>query len=140
MALNPNHTFEDLGEVKCSIAEKNCTPARVEFLKKLLEHNGFTVVVVKSPPPKVAAKPAPKPAPPPADGVAPPPPPPPPVEVPAPPPPPETFTVGVTDLTFSPINAVFNRELTTFEGAIVTSDYWKEREAAPKEDEWYWSK
>jgi hypothetical protein len=140
MALNPNHTFEDLGEVKCSIVEKNCTPARVDFLKKLLELNGFNVVVVKSPPPKVAAKPAPKPAPPPADGAEPAPPPPPVVEEPAPPPPPETFTVGVTDLTFSPINAVFNRELKTTEGAIVTSDYWKQREAAPKEDEWYWQK
>ena len=140
MALNPNHAFEDLGEVKCSIVEKNCTPARVGFLKKLLELNGFTVVVVKSPPPKVAAKPAPKPAPPPVDGAEPAPPPPPVVEEPAPPPPPETFTVGVSDLTFSPINAVFNRELKTPEGAIVTSDYWKQREAAPKEDEWYWQK
>ncbi len=146
MALNPNHTFEDLGEVKCSVVEKNCTPERVDFLKKLLEHNGFTVVVVKSPPPK-AAKPAPpKPAappPPPAEGAAPEaaaPPPPPPPAAPEPPPPPDTFIVGVTDLTFSPINAVFNRELKTFKGEIVTSAYWKQQEAQPKEEEWYWSK
>ncbi len=146
MALNPNHTFEDLGDVKCSIVEKNCTPERTDFLKKLLEHNGFVVVVVKSPPPKAAAKPAPpKPAAPPPpseDGITPvaaaPPPPPP--EAPAPPPPPDTYTVGVTDLTFSPTNAVFNRELKTFEGAIVTSAYWKQQEAAPKVDEWYWKK
>lgn len=147
MALNPNHTFEDLGEVKCSIVEKNCTPERVDFLKKILEHNGFTVVVVKSPPPKAAAKPAPKPAPapPPADGAAPeaaaaPPPPPPAPEEPAPPPPPDTYSVGVTDLTFSPTNAVFNRELRTPDGRIVTAAYWKQREAAPKVDEWYWKK
>ena len=145
MALNPNHTFEDLGEVKCSIVEKNSTPERVDFIKKLLEFNGFTVVVVKSPPPK-AAKPAapPKPAsPPPADGAAPEaaaPAPPPPPAAPAPPPPPDTFTVGVTDLTFSPINAVFNRELNMPDGTIVTSAYWKQQEAAPKVDEWYWSK
>jgi hypothetical protein len=138
MALNPNHTFEDLGEVKCAIVEKNCTPERVDFLKKLLEHNGFTVVVVKSPPPK-AAKPAPaKPAATVPAGDAPTPAPV--VEVPAAPPPPETFTVGVTDLTFSPINAVFNRELKTFKGQVVTSSYWKQLEAAPKEDEWYWRK
>jgi len=144
MALNPNHAFEDLGEVKCAIVEKNCAPERVDFLKRLLEHNAFTVVVVKSPPPK-AAKPAPPkpptPAPPPADGVplaaaAPPPV----VEEPAPPPPPDTFTVGVTDLTFSPINAVFNRELKTFEGAVVTSAYWKQLEDVPKVEEWYWRK
>ena len=137
MALNPNHTFEDLGDKKCSIAEKNCTPERTDFLKRLLEHNGFEVVVVKSPPPKAAAKPAPKPAAPAAEGA---PPPPPPVEEPAPPPPPDTFTVGVTDLTFNPANAVFNRDLKTFEGEVVTSAYWKQREAAPKVDEWYWKK
>ena len=143
MALNPNHTFEDLGEVKCSIVEKNCTPERVDFLKKLLEYNGFEVVVLKSPPPK-AAKPAPpKPAAPPsAEGVvaevvavAPPPP----VE-PAPPPPPDTYTVGVTDLTFSPTNGVFNRELKTFDDEVVTIAYWKQQEAEPQSDEWYWAK
>ncbi|MCD6011899.1 MAG: hypothetical protein K0Q79_1761 [Flavipsychrobacter sp.] len=141
MALNPNHAFEDIGEVKCAIVEKNCTPERTDFIKRLLEHNGFEVVLAKSPPPKVAAKPAPKPAAPPAEGAAP--------EVaaapslppePPLPPPPDTYTVGVTDVTFSPINAVFNRELKTFDGAVVTSDYWKQREAAPKEDEWYWKK
>lgn len=142
MALNPNHTFEDLGEIKCAIVEKNCMPERVEFIKKLLEHNGHQVVVVKSPPPKVAAKPAPKPAPPPADGAVPEaaaPLQPPPAE-PEPPPPPDTYTVGVADLTFSPINAVFNRELKTLEGAVVTSDYWKQRDAEQKEDDWYWQK
>ena len=42
MALNPNHTFEDLGDVKCSIIEKNCTSERVSFLHNLLEINGKT--------------------------------------------------------------------------------------------------
>jgi len=130
MALNPNHTFEDLEDVKCAIVEKNCSQDRVDFLKKLLEFNGFTVVVVKSPPPKAApAKPAPA-----ADPDVPAAP----VEV--PPPPPATFTVGVTDVTFSPINAVFNRELKTSKGQVVTSAYWKQLEDAPKEEEWYWKK
>lgn len=126
MALNPTHTFEDLDGVKCAIVEKNCTPDRVDFLKNLLEHNRFTVMVVKSPPPKAApAKPVTV-----ENPDASPPPPPPPL--------PETFTVGVTDVTFSPINAVFNRELKTPQGQIVTSNYWKQREDAPKKDEWYW--
>ena len=130
MALNPNHAFEDLDEIKCAVVEKNCTPERVDFLKQLLEFNGFTVVVVKSPPPKAApAKPVPA-----ADPDAPV------VPVELPPPPPETFTVGVTDVTFSPINAVFNRELKTRAGEVVTSSYWKQLEAAPKKDEWYWRK
>ena len=130
MALNPNHTFEDLGDKKCSIIEKNCTPERADFLNKLLTYNGFEVVVVKSPPPK-AAKPAA-----PAAEVTP-------ADVPvaeAAPMPPDTFSVGVTDLSFNPVNAVFNRDLNTPEGAVVTSDYWKQKEAAPKADEWYWKK
>ena len=140
MALNPNHAFEDLGDVKCSIGEKNCTPERVDFLKKLLEYNGFTVVVVKSPPPK-AAKPAPpKPAAPPADGATPAAAAPPPPAEPAPPPPPDTYTAGVTDLTCKPTNAVFYRDLKTPDGVVVTSAYWKQQEAAPKVDEWYWKK
>ncbi len=139
MALNPNHVFEDLGEVKCAIAEKNCTPGRADFLKSLLEHNGFTVVIAKSPPPKAAKPaPAPKPAAPAADGTEPAAPPV--AEAPAPPPPPDTFTIGVTDVTFSPINAVFNRELKTPEGKVVTNNYWKQLESAPKEEEWYWKK
>lgn len=123
MALNPTHSFEDLGEIKCAIVEKNCTEERVKFLKALLEFNGYTVVTVPSPPPK-ASKPAA-----PAEGE--------PAET-APPLPPSTFTVGVTDVSFSPINAVFNRELKTTSGKIVTKNYWKQRETEVKEGEWYW--
>jgi hypothetical protein len=132
MALNPNHAFEDLEGTKCSIVEKNCTPARAEFLKKLLEFNKFTVVVIKSPPPKVVAKPPVKVINP--DGTE--------TTVPAelPPPPPESFIVGVTDLSFDPITAVFNRQLRTPQGAVVTSNYWKERDEAPQEKAWYWKK
>lgn len=133
MALNPNHTFEELEGIKCSIVEKNCIPERVYFLKKLLNFNGFSVVVVKSPPPKVAvAKPAvvtPDAAPVIADA---------PVDI--PPPAPETFTIGVTDLSFNPTNAVFNRELKTPAGHIVTSNYWKEEETVSRDHLWYWKK
>ena len=129
MALNPNHAFEELEGVKCSIVEKNCTPERVEFLKNLLEFNKFTVVVVKSPPPKVAA---PKPAPPLTEGeVAPPPPP-------APPAPPETFIVGVTDITFNPVSAIYNKELQTPSRQFVDAKFWRQEAAAPSTQKWYW--
>ena len=129
MALNPNHAFEDLEGVKCSIVEKNCTQERADFLKALLAFNKFTVQVVKSPPPKVAP---PKPAPPLAEGeVAPPPPP-------APPAPPETFTVGVTDLSFNPISAVYNKELQTPGKQFVDVKYWKQELDAPSTQKWYW--
>jgi hypothetical protein len=135
MALNPNHAFEDLGEVKCAIVEKNCTPERTAFLKDLLEFNGFEVVIVNSPPPKAAAKPA-APVAENAEGATEPTP----APAPASPPPPTTFTVGVTDLSFSPINAVYNRELRAPGGMIVTTDYWKQREEVTGNRKWYWQK
>jgi hypothetical protein len=109
MAINKNHLFEELDGIKCGIVEKEVSPERVEFLKKLLEYNHFTVVVVPSPPPKVVAKPVVK-----KEG-----------EEPAAPPSeepqlPETFTVGVTDYTFNPINALFGRLLKAPDGHVVT--------------------
>lgn len=146
MAINKNHEFEELDGIKCGIVEKNALQERVEFLKKLLEFNHYTVVVVPSPPPKVV----------------PPPPPPkvivPPVAtsqetsgvpavpvqaeapvakteeaipapvIPEPPAAPATFTVGVTDYTFNPINAIFGRMLKTPGGHVVTQAYWYQKE------------
>ena len=125
MAINKNHEFEELNGVKCGIVEKNVTPERVVFLKKLLEYNKFTVVVVPSPPPKVAAAPVVKvvegeEAPPPAEPT--------PVIV------PETFTVGVTDYTFNTINAIYGRLLKTPDGHVVTMAYWQQKEAVSHDE------
>jgi hypothetical protein len=114
MALNKNHEFEELEGVKCGIAEKNVTPQRVVFLKNLLENNGFTVVVAASPATKTApvAKPA--------EGEV--------VPEPVVTNAPETFTVGVTDYTFNPVNAIFGRSLKTKDGHVVTLAYWQQQE------------
>lgn len=120
MALNKNHEFEELDGIKCGIIEKMVKPERVAFLKELLGYNGYTVVVVPSPSPKIAPTPAPK------EG-----------EVAAPPPPtlvPETFTVGVSDYTFNPINAIFGRMLKTKDGHIVTQAYWQQKEASSHDE------
>lgn len=116
MAINKNHEFEELDGVKCAIVEKNVSHNRVDFLKPLLETNGYTVVVVASPPPKAA------PAAPVAEGTEAPPP---------PPPAPETFTIGVTDVMFNATNAIFGRLLKTSNGRIVTLAYWKQKERFP---------
>jgi hypothetical protein len=127
MALNKNHEFEDLDGVKCGIVEKNVSPERVEFLKKLLELNHFTVVVAPSPAPKAAPAPAPKPG---EEAVAPPP----------PPPAPTTFTVGVTDYTFNPINAIFGRLLKAPDGTVVTLAYWEQKETVSNDEIPYYEK
>jgi hypothetical protein len=125
MAINKNHEFEDLDGVKCAVVEKNVSAHRVEFLKNLLEGNRFTVVVVKSPPPKAAPA---KPAAPVAEGEAPPPP------VPEAPPAPETFTVGVTDVTFNATNAIMGRLLRTRDGKVVTLAYWLQKESVSNDE------
>lgn len=122
MAINKNHEFEELNGIKCAIVERNASPERTEFLKNLLDLNRYTVVVVASPPPKVPAPPAiatTEPATPPEA-----------TALPAAPP---SFTVGVTDLSFNPVNAIFGRLLKTKDGSIVTLAYWKQEENIPGE-------
>jgi hypothetical protein len=138
MAINQNHLFEELNGVKCGIVEKNVKPDRLAFLRELLELNGFTVVAAPTPPPK--APPAPPPAAAaaspvpaatsndPAAAAAVPPPPAPPSPL------PETYTVGVTDITFNPINAIFGRLLRDKDGNIVTLAYWHQEEDVSRDD------
>ena len=129
MAINQNHLFEDLEGVKCAIVEKNAGEERVSFLKTLLEHNGYKVVVVASPPPKAPAATPPVTT---ETGEVPPPPP-------AAPPPPSTFTIGVTDVTFNPTNAIFGRLLRTKDGKVVTLGYWNQTEKVSDETKPYFS-
>ena len=119
MAINKNHEFEDLNGVKCAIVEKNAKPQRVAFLKELLEYNRYTVIVVSSPAPKAAAAPAALKE---GEVIAP------------PPPPPETFTVGVTDVTFNPTNAIFGRLLKTKNGHVVTLAYWQQKDSVSHDE------
>lgn len=130
MAINKNHEFEDLDGVKCAIVEKNASPERVDFLKSLLEFNHYEVVVVASPPSKVA--PAPKPADPEATAAV--------ETAPAPPAPPSTFTIGVTDVRFNAINAIFGRLLKTTDGHIVTLAYWQQKEKVSQDEKPYYAK
>jgi hypothetical protein len=123
MAINKNHEFEELNGIKCGIVEKNVKPERVQFLKKLLEYNKYTVIAIPSPTPKAAPAPVVKVA----EGTLPP-------ATPIPPPVPETFTVGVTDYTFNPVNAIFGRLLHTPDGHVVTQAYWLQKESTSHDE------
>ena len=119
MAINQNHIVEELNGMKCAIVEKNVSKERVDFLQQLLQFNKYNVVIATSPAPKAApAKPL-------AEGE---------VAPPAPPPAPETFSVGVTDLTFNSINAIFGRLLHTPDGHVVTLAYWHQRESVSHDE------
>lgn len=120
MAINKNHEFEELDGIKCAVVERQVTRVRAEFLRDLLESNGFTVVIILSPPPKGA----------------------PPAAADAPPAPPsaELLTVGVTDVTFNAVNAIFGRLLKTRGGKIVTLAYWNQEENIPSDEIPYFDK
>jgi len=133
MPINKNHEFEDLNGVKCSIVERNASAERVAFLQALLQQNGYEVIVVVSAPPKAAPV---KPAPPIADGTLP-------ASVENTPEPPvaaPTFTIGVTDVMFNPVNAIFGRLLRTATGEVVTLAYWEEHEKVADDSVPYFEK
>jgi hypothetical protein len=128
MAINKNHEFEELNGVKCAIVEKNASQQRVDFLKPLLEFKKYTGIRVASPPPKAAAPAAGPSA---ANAETP---------VEAPPPPAATYTIGVTDVTFNAINALFGRLLKTPNGHVVTLAYWQQKESISRDDVPYFAK
>ncbi len=45
MGLDGKHSFGSIGETRVTFVEKNTTEQRRDFLKNLLEHNGFEVVL-----------------------------------------------------------------------------------------------
>jgi hypothetical protein len=114
MAINKNHEFEELDGIKCAIVQKQATAGRVAFVQALLQHNGYQVVVIPSPPPKAA---------PPKEG-----------EEAVPVAAPATFTIGVTDVTFNATNAIFGRLLRTTDGKVVTLGYWKQETDTSRDD------
>jgi hypothetical protein len=126
MAINQNHISEELNGVKCAVVEKNLTPERANFLQDLLLFNKYTVEIAVTPPPKAAVPAIPL-----AEGETPPPP---------QPTPPETFTVGVTDMMFNPINAIFGRLLHTPDGHVVTTAYWHQLEETSHDEIPYYEK
>lgn len=131
MAINSNHPFEEIDGLRCAVVEKNCSPARVDFLKSLLSYNRYTVVTAATPPPKVAA-PVVKPV---AEGetaaV---------VETPPPPLPPSTFTVYVTENEFNVTNAIYGRLLYSKDGRVVTMKFWKQQEEVSNDAKPYFAK
>jgi hypothetical protein len=98
----------------------------VAFLKALLEFNRYEVMVAAAPAPKAAPKPAT------AEGVEATP-----VEEIAAP---ALFTIGVTDYTFNPTNAIFGRLLRTPDGHVVTLAYWHQQESVSRDDIPYYQK
>ncbi len=120
MALNSNHTVEDLNEVKCAIVEKNVSAMRASFLKEILEYNKYIVIVVPSAPAKSAKTPPTE-----ASEAT---------ETPVSLEAPTSFTVGVTDVRFNSINAVFGRLLKSADDHVVTLSYWNQKDTVSHDE------
>jgi hypothetical protein len=120
------HIEKEIGEVRIRVVDDAATKERMEFLTKLLEHNGYEVLSEELPP-------KPVPVPPPIEG-----------EEPKEPKEPEflppTWLVGVTDITFNSVVMVYQRRLRTFEGQHVTPDYWNQRTTEAEPNYWDLSK
>lgn len=113
MAINKNHPFEEINGIRCAVVETGASAERVAFLKAVLQHNGFEVVVAP-----VVPKPAP------ASETA---------DLPQTEAP-QSFTVGVTNLMFNVTNALFGRQLKTPDGRVVTLAYWHQKEPVSHEE------
>ena len=109
MVLKAKHIVEEINGTRCTIVEKGATAARVEFLKNLLEFNKFEVLVAEEAPvgEGLATEDAPK-----------------------------LFTIGVTDLVFNPVIAVYEMSLKTPDGQRVAPAYWEQYTTESKDDYW----
>ena len=108
MAINKNHECEELNGIKCAVVEKSVNKTRVDFLAALLQSNGYDVVIA----PATAAKASTT-----VDASQE-------IEQAASV---ELFTIGVTDLSFNPINAIFGRLLKAPGNKVVTLAYWQQK-------------
>lgn len=95
MSLNKGkHIVSEVDGIRCTIVETGISKNRAEFLKDLLEFNGYEVKIkedITDPPAEI-----------------------------------KTYTLGVTDIVFNPVIAVYQKSLKTKEGKKVTPAYWNQ--------------
>ena len=104
--LSGKHDFGDLNGQTVTFVERKVSRERANFLKTLLEHNGFTVIVEEIPPAEDT------------------------------PDAPVLYTVATPDLTFNPVIYVYQRRLRTPDGRKVTPAYWNQESDKAKPQYW----
>jgi hypothetical protein len=110
--MTGKYEVKDLDGVNCAIVESGVGPARADFLKRILVHNGYQVHIVENSPPKPAAE---EPS---AALISEP-----------------LYTIGVTDITFNISLALFGRHLQTLDNSVLLPHYWQTGRAGA---EYYW--
>jgi hypothetical protein len=95
MSLNKGkHNVGEVDGVRCTIVETGIIKERADFLKGLLEINGYEVRIQE--------------------------------EISDPPTNPKKYTLGVTDIIFNPVIAVYQKRLVRKDGRKVTPAYWNQ--------------
>jgi len=120
MTLKAKHIVEEINGTRCTVVEKGATASRVDFLKKLLEFNHYVVIVAAEAPVAAAAPVA-------AEE---------PVKTAAVEAVPVLFTIGVTDLVFNPVIAVYELSLKTADGKKVSPAYWNQYSTESIDEYW----
>ena len=129
------HIVKEIEGTRCTVLESGIPEERMEFLKHLMELNGYEVRVEKDPPKVQKAIPK---------------------EVPIVEPGaesnsekndlpkeeikeeplPDTYTIGVTQISFNPVIVVYQRMLRNKKGQIVTPQYYNQE--TDDSSGWYW--
>ena len=102
--LSGKHIEKEINEKRCRVVEQGASKERVEFLKKLLEHNGYEVEFQLQDKKEEDE--------------------------------PDTYMIGVTDIVFNPVVAVYNRALRTLDNKHVTADYWNQKTTDVEPNYW----
>ena len=95
MSLNKGkHHVGEVDGIRCTIVETGITKERADFLKGLLEFNGYEVKIQE--------------------------------EISDPPANPKKYTLGVTDILFNPVIAVYQKSLKKENGKKITPAFWNQ--------------
>jgi hypothetical protein len=104
---NAKHIIEEIDGVRCTVVEKGTDAKRLAFLKDLLEFNGFEVKSYEEPAGEEEDTSQPK-----------------------------KYTLGVTDIIFNPVFAIYERRLKTRDGHFVTPAIWRQETTVFRPDYW----
>jgi len=108
MVLKAKHIVEEVNGQRCTIVEKGIDKKRVNFLKELLSHNKFEVVVEEVAKTEESTE--------------------------------QLYNVGVTDLVFNPVIAVYEMSLKTAKGEPVTAAWWNQESTESVKEYWLMAK
>jgi len=103
------HIEKEIDGIRCRIVDQGVSRERANFLKSLLEFNGLEVKIAEDPQKNDTES---------ENNI--------------------TFSVGVSQIDFNPVIAIYERDLRTPDGQIVSPAFWNQQAPATGENSWYW--